>query len=325
MSPLTLLVYCFAFGLLHGILPDEHTWPITFSYAIGGASGKEGIKAGLYFSAAFTFQRMLLSELSYLALAPFLLSPRINGLVYIAVGMAMSLAGAIVLRRNRYPHLHLLGRCREGECETAGTIETDPTQQAQMRSPAAAPPVQWTIIHGFLAGFGLGGFSMFVNVVAAPAMPSPWMGFLPGLVFGLGTMGMLVILGWLFGLSLQHIHSLSGQEIKRIGAQTGGRALLFGGLLFSVFGVAALLGLERILPANVGYLVIALFMLGVAVPAFLWSLKEVLEARDQATATSGGSRADSSPSPGPGANLTLKPPRNGVSRQSLHRAAPARR
>ncbi len=279
MSPATLLVYCFAFGLLHGILPDEHTWPITFSYAIGSASGREGLKAGLYFSAAFTFQRMLLSELSYLALAPFLLSPKINGIVYVAVGIAMSVAGAIVLRRNRYPHLHLLDRCREEECETEGPAQSFVMQPGQAESQAVAPPVQWTVIHGFIAGFGLGGFSMFVNVVAAPAMPGPWIAFLPGLVFGLGTMGMLVILGGLFGWSLQHIGSLDRQEIKRVGSQTGGRTLLFGGVLFGLFGVATLSGLDRHLPVDVGYLLIALFMIGVAAPAFLWSLREVLEVR----------------------------------------------
>src|SRR5512135_2431714 len=107
MSPLEALLYSFLFGLLHGILADEHTWPITFSYAIGGASGREGMKAGLYFSAAFTVQRMLLSELAYLTLAPFLLSAKITGIVYIVVGTVMSAAGAVVLRRNRYPHVHL--------------------------------------------------------------------------------------------------------------------------------------------------------------------------------------------------------------------------
>jgi hypothetical protein len=42
MSPFLALIYSFLFGLLHGILPDEHTWPITFSYAID-ASGKEQV------------------------------------------------------------------------------------------------------------------------------------------------------------------------------------------------------------------------------------------------------------------------------------------
>jgi hypothetical protein len=211
MTPIAALIYSFLFGLLHGILPDEHTWPITFSYAIGGAGEREGMKAGLYFSAAFTVQRALLSELAYLALAPFLLSPTINGLVYVVVGLAMAIAGAIVLRRNHYPHLHVLGRCRGEECE----METG--------SPTAPPP-HWTIIHGFIAGFGFGGFSLFVNTVAAPAMSSPWLGFLPGLVFGLGTMIILVIVGALFGASLRWARSLtprevSGSEPRQVGAR----------------------------------------------------------------------------------------------------------
>jgi hypothetical protein len=279
MSAITLLVYCFAFGMLHGILPDEHTWPITFSYAIGGASGSAGIKAGLYFSAAFTFQRMILAELSYLALAPFLLSPGINGFVYVAVGLVMFVAGVIVLRRNRYPHVHLLDRCRDRECEIQETTRATSTKNARPNTPTPAPPVQWTLVHGFIAGFGLGGFSMFVNVVAAPAMPSPWVAFLPGFVFGLGTMLMLVILGGLIGISLRHLRSLSGEEIRRIGSQTGGRTLLFGGLLFGIFGLATIFGWSRHLPLDVGYLLIALFMIGVAVPSCLWSLKEVLQAR----------------------------------------------
>jgi hypothetical protein len=177
MTLLLAVVYSFLFGLLHGILPDEHTWPITFSYAIGGASGREGLRAGLFFSAAFTLQRTLLSEVAYLALAPFLLSPTINGIVYVVVGLAMSVAGATVVRRNRVPHLHLLG----------------------------------------------------------------------------------------------HHH----------GSQTGGRTLFFGGLLFAVVGIATLLGLTSHLPVDAGYLLIGSFMIVVAVPAFVYSLREVLAASKQ--------------------------------------------
>ncbi len=28
----------FLLGVVHGVTPDEHTWPITFSYAIGSFS-----------------------------------------------------------------------------------------------------------------------------------------------------------------------------------------------------------------------------------------------------------------------------------------------
>ena len=46
------LVTAFLLGIVHGITPDEHTWPITFSYAIGGYSTARGLRAGLLFSAA---------------------------------------------------------------------------------------------------------------------------------------------------------------------------------------------------------------------------------------------------------------------------------
>ena len=52
---------------------------------------------------------MLLSELAYLALAPFLLEPTVNRIVYVVVGIAMFTTGRIVLRRNRVPHFHLFG------------------------------------------------------------------------------------------------------------------------------------------------------------------------------------------------------------------------
>jgi len=280
MTPLTAVIYSFLFGLLHGILPDEHTWPITFSYAIGGASGREGLKAGLFFSAAFTLQRTLLSEAAYLALAPFLLSPTINGVVYIIVGLAMSAAGVIVLRKNRYLHFHLFGHHHE-EARAMGTSFSVLSKQHDKSTvpDSAPPPVKWTLLHGLIAGFGFGGFSLFVNTVAAPAMKCPWLGFLPGLVFGLGTMIMLVLIGFLFSMSLRWTHWFSEQEIKKIGSQTGGRTLYFGGLLFAMFGVATLFGLDRYLPIDAGYVLIGLFMIVIAMPAFVYTLKEVLATR----------------------------------------------
>ena len=279
MTPLSALIYSLLFGLLHGILPDEHTWPITFSYAIGGASGKEGMKAGLYFSAAFTLQRALVSELAYLALAPFLRNPAVNGVVYLVVGIAMTAAGAIVLRKNRYLHLHLFGHCHGEDCEMERTGRIFTKQHEELPGRVITPPVRWTVIHGFIAGFGFGGFSLFVNTVAAPAMKSPWAGFLPGLVFGLGTMIMLVIVGGVFGASLRWIHALTEEEIKRIGSQTGGRTLFFGGILFGAAGVVAVTGLDRYLPLDSDYAFIALFMIMVAIPAFVYSWKEVLATR----------------------------------------------
>ncbi len=282
MSPVIAITYSFLFGLLHGILPDEHTWPITFSYAVGGASGKQGMKAALYFSLAFTVQRALLSEAAYLALAPFLLTSSINGIVYIIVGLVMSLAGALVLRRNRYIHFHLFGHHHDDVRQMGASLSVLSRKHHVDAEQAVSPPsTGWTLVHGFIAGFGFGGFSLFVNTIAAPAMRSPFLGFLPGLIYGIGTTIMLLLIGYLFGAALHRMHNLSEDEIKRIGAQTGGRTLFFGGLLFLVFGLVTLLQWDRFLPFDAGYFLIGLFMLIIAVPAFIFSWKEVTAARKQ--------------------------------------------
>lgn len=247
--------------MLHGILPDEHTWPITFSYAIGGASGRAGMRAGLFFSLAFTVQRALLSQVAYFALAPFLLNPNVNGVVFIVVGLAMGIAGAILIGRAAHPHPHLLGG-----------------KDAEFHAPEAAgrvqvTPVHWTIIHGFIAGFGFEGFSVYINTVAAPKMPSPWLGFAPGLLFGLGTLLVLLVMGALFGSILRWARTLTEQQVTRIGTETGARTLFYGGILFVLFGLATLLRWTERVPIDEGYFLITLFMVGIAVPAFIYSYR----------------------------------------------------
>ena len=54
------LIISYLLGIVHGITPDEHTWPITFSYAVGSGSTKGGMKAGLIFSSGFILRICLL-------------------------------------------------------------------------------------------------------------------------------------------------------------------------------------------------------------------------------------------------------------------------
>ncbi len=279
MNPLIAVTYSFLFGLLHGILPDEHTWPITFSYAIGGGSGKQGMKAGFYFSLAFTVQRAIVSELAYLALAPFVFS--INRYIYLIVGVVMLAAGVVVLKKNVYPHLHFLGHHHTDvrHMETSSKILSTACEDCE--PTVSAPPIRWTLIHGFIAGFGFGGFSLFVNTVAAPVMPGAYLGFLPGLMFGVGTMLMLLAIGALFGMSLRWVSSLTQDDIKKIGAETGGRTLFFGGLLFMAAGILTLGGIDIQLPFISDYTLISVFMVSVAVPAFVYSYRSVMKAKKQ--------------------------------------------
>ncbi|MGC8756190.1 MAG: hypothetical protein ACP5QW_06690 [bacterium] len=277
MNPVIAVTYSFLFGLLHGILPDEHTWPITFSYAIGSGSGKEGMKAGLYFSLAFTVQRTIISELAYLALAPFIFT--INKYIYLIVGLVMFIAGVIVLKKNVYPHLHFLGHHHDDVAHMEKNLHVLSPKCNSCDPEVATPPIKWTLIHGFIAGFGFGGFALFVNTIAAPAMPNALLGFLPGLFFGVGTMLMLVIVGALFGMSLKWLHALTESDIKKIGADTGGKTLFFGGILFMIAGILTLLGIDIKLPLISDYTLITIFMLVVAIPAFIHSYRQVIKVK----------------------------------------------
>jgi sulfite exporter TauE/SafE len=276
VTPSSALAYSFLFGLLHGVLPDEHTWPITFSYAIGAGSSRSGMRAGLYFSAAFTLQRMIISEASYLALAPYLLRPSINGIVYFVVGAVMSAAGIVVLRGGSFPHIHLVGHHHDEPAEMESSLGILSRHHDPAAGPASStPPIRWTLVHGFVAGFGFEGFSLFVNTVAAPAMPNAWLGFIPGLLFGLGTMVMLIVIGAAFGASLRMIRRFTPEQIARIGSRTGARTLLYGGLLFMAAGALTLVAWAHGHPLALGSTLIVLFLVVVAVPSLLLSIHDV--------------------------------------------------
>jgi len=84
--------------MLHGVIPDEHTWPITFSYSVGSATGRGGMLSGVFFASSFTLQRAIMAQLVYFALASYLaFDEGLNALVYVAVGIAMSIAGYLIL------------------------------------------------------------------------------------------------------------------------------------------------------------------------------------------------------------------------------------
>jgi sulfite exporter TauE/SafE len=269
-----LLVYCFFFGLLHGILPDEHTWPITFSYAIGSGSGAQGIRTGIYFGSGFTAQRMIMSEISYLALAPFLNSPAVDSVVYVIVGVVMSFAGWILLHCQRYAHLHLLSPHHERLDEMEGS-STIPARRRADGASAQEMPLRWATIHGFIAGFGFGAFTLFVNAVAAPKMPNAWLGFLPGFLFGAGTLVTLAIIGAAFPLGLRLLSGLKETDARRFGAQVGATTLFAGGFLFAAGGIAMALGINRHIPFNFGYVLIVLLIVVVAIPAFVHAWREL--------------------------------------------------
>ncbi|WEG10972.1 hypothetical protein PU629_12375 [Pullulanibacillus sp. KACC 23026] len=206
-------------GMVHGITPDEHTWPITFSYSIGSYSTKGGIRSGLYFSLAFTLQRAIASELAYFALVRFFTQSGAEQIVYMIVGLVMLLSGYYI--RFRHKTLHLFPWIEK--LAPAVKKEGEPV------------PAKLALIHGFIAGWGTGAFATIIYTVISPNMPNAWVAFLPGLFYGIGTMIMQMLIGGLFGrwIERQNLDHLAKSYIGRF---VSANTLLYGGILFVVLG-----------------------------------------------------------------------------------------
>ncbi|AKA48021.1 hypothetical protein IX51_01720 [uncultured archaeon] len=249
------LLAAYVIGIVHGITPDEHTWPITFSYAIGNYSSRKGAKAGFIFSSGFTLQSAFVSELAFFALASFLFTNESLGIVYIIVGSVMTVSGLYIMKKLKYPHFHfieeklgyLFGVHRKGSPDQKLEFEhrINPLESTDASPYYRKVPNRLAFVHGLIAGFGMGVFSIFIYVFIAPSMPSPYVAFLPGALFGLGTMTMQIILGSGFGRWLSSVKGLSRQGIEFVARGMSSSVLSYGGLAF-VSGGALVLAYPQI-------------------------------------------------------------------------------
>lgn len=268
--------------MVHGVTPDEHTWPITFSYSIGSYSTKGGLKSGFLFSAAFTLQRAIASELAYFALVGPLMAEKADYAIYIIVGIVMFLSGSYILKIGR--HIHLLGFFEHWLAKIARIEEEDDLPDAS--SAPRRPPVRLALLHGFIAGFGTGAFALLIYTVIAPQMPSPYVAFVPGLLFGLGTMVMQMAIGSAVGWWMQHRH-LSQRALQYVARRVSGMMLYYGGIGFVVIGILGLfLPLDRLQivtgihvhnldTLGVGFFLAVILLFGIAGYAFIYTLREV--------------------------------------------------
>jgi len=231
LSVFMILLVSLILGMLHGITPDEHTWPITFSYSVGSYSTRGGMKAGFTFSAGFTVQRAILTSLGFLGLAYFYEKYNLDGYVYIVVGIVMLIVGYYILRGTD-PHIpidKLLG----GSVHHSARAERVPMQEVE--NTIRPIPMRMALVHGFIAGWGFGGFATIITFILAPRMPNVYYAALVGVLFGVGTMVMQIIIGALFA-TIMRIKKLSVDQIKYIGQSTSARTLYYGGIAFAVIG-----------------------------------------------------------------------------------------
>jgi hypothetical protein len=287
---LYLVAVCFGLGMLHGVIPDEHTWPITFNYAVGAASSKGGRRAGAWFSLAFTAQRALMSEFMFLAFALVLaFDPAVNGPVYIAVGAAMATAGWLILtnRERRFlPHMAFaykgFKQHQEHEKEAERTLQAGQDM-----------PVHWCLIHGFISGFGQdSGIFTIAVFLAAIASPSVAVGWVPGAAFGFGTFIVLMLIGMLFGGALDVAGRWGKKRVARFGRLVGARSLVAGGLVFMGAGILFVFGVGGLIEPVVdfGTLIVAITMVVLTVPIIFLTWREVKHDRSLDPAPAGPGR-----------------------------------
>jgi hypothetical protein len=94
-------------------------------------------------------------------------------------------------------------------------------------------------VHGFIAGFGIDAFSVIIYTTLAPAMPSAATGWMPGFVYGIGTLCVQAAAGAAFGYWAAR-RGLPAEAIRNISLTTAARTLLWGGCAFTLFGIFAL-------------------------------------------------------------------------------------
>jgi hypothetical protein len=213
--------------MIHVITPDEHTWPITFSYAIGSYSTRRGLRSGVIFSLAFTLQRAIASELAYLGLSRLYTFTAFNNYVYVVVGVLMALAGFMIIKRRTIFHFEL-------PFMKAHHIDakSDQSSELWLRDPKPWMPA----VHGFVAGWGFGAFAIIIYTVLAPSVNSALLGWVPGALFGLGTMLMQALAGAAFGYFAVR-KGLSQETIRKVALKTAGNTLTWGGAAFVAAGI----------------------------------------------------------------------------------------
>ena len=278
-----ILLISLVLGLLHGATPDEHTWPITFSYAIGSYSTRGGMKAGFLFSLGFTVQRALLTTLGYMGLAYFYMKYNLDGPVYMIVGFVMAIAGSYVLK-GRYLHLPievLLG----GRRHHTGSASRIPLHEAHEREV----PLKMTVVHGLIAGFGFGAYATVITFVLAPMVPSLIYAPLPGIMFGIGTMLMQIMFGAVFA-SVLRAKKLGEDAIKIVARRSAGRTLYYGGLAFVIIGAFVILfppldsfvistgvPIPNLNAFDIGLLLVLIVVGAIGVGGLIKSYREVVE------------------------------------------------
>ncbi|MEL9991010.1 MAG: hypothetical protein QXP98_09580 [Thermoproteus sp.] len=146
-----------AIGVVHGLKPDEHTWPITISYAMMQKDAKRAVLTTMTFTGALTLVWTAMSALVGL-LPSSLFEGVYDWLVDVLVGLTMVTIAGLYLRKEH-----------EGD------------------SGGAAPDYKAIWIHGVGAAFGGDFFVVLLLALSIKAISQTFPLALVGFLFGFGS------------------------------------------------------------------------------------------------------------------------------------------
>ncbi len=173
---------------------------------------------------------------------------KFNSIIYVVVGFVMVLSGLYISKKLHYPHIHifehafykLFGVHKQRADEETEEFEHIKNPILRKEGDVYKPiPLRLAFVHGLIAGFGFGAFALIVYFVLAPSMPI-YLGFMPGLLFGLGTMTMQVLAGTIFGAWLSKVKKLSLYGIQIVARGISSYVLTYGGAAFVIAGAVTM-------------------------------------------------------------------------------------
>ncbi|GEM_PF-224598 len=215
------LLIAFILGLIHGLIPHEHTWPITIPYAISQGEVVRGILAAIIFTGALTLIWSIVSEL--VSISGFiLLNVGYNPIVNIVTGLVMIIVGLFVIMP------------RVNRITSKNSIVTSSVDIKQL-------PYRYIWIHGLSAAFSTGCLLIITYTLALTV--NPLLGWCVGLLFGLGTMITQVIIAYIsVKLSFKISSRILGKAEKAIKvlALSGTLTLVILGMYLTMMGVMLL-------------------------------------------------------------------------------------
>jgi hypothetical protein len=149
-------------------------------------------------------------------------------------------------------------------------------------------PSKLAFAHGLIAGFGFGAFALILYTVIAPVMPNVWFGWIPGFLFGIGTMTMQVIFGSIFGAWLTKVKKLTIKGMQYLARYISSNVLYYGGLAFAVagalilkfpqilsYGVITPIKVHNLHDLGVGFFIVIFVVVIIGIVSYIEGMKKV--------------------------------------------------